>query len=104
MSTIASTPSSTASAIASAMTSRPSASVLTTSIVRPLRVVRTSPSLVALPEGMLSVHARYAVTVVPTPRSLSTERAASAAPAPDMSIFMAACIAFEGLRLMPPES
>ena len=58
MSTIASTPSSLASAIASAMTRRPSASVLTTSMVRPLRAGQHVPELVAEPDGMLSVQAR----------------------------------------------
>ena len=44
-----------ASARASARISRPSASVLSTSIVLPLRMVSTSPGRVASPPSMLSV-------------------------------------------------
>ena len=40
------------------MTSRPSASVLMTSTVVPPRIVITSPSAIAVPDGMLSVHIR----------------------------------------------
>ena len=58
MSTIASVPSSRASTSASAITSRPSASVLSTSTVVPPRIVITSPRAIALPDGMLSVHIR----------------------------------------------
>ena len=58
MSTIASVGSSVASTSASAITSRPSASVLITSTVVPPRIVITSPSFIAVPDGMLSVHIR----------------------------------------------
>ena len=58
MSTMASGCSSKASDRPSASTSRPSASVLWISTVVPLRMVRTSPSFIALPEGMLSVQHR----------------------------------------------
>ena len=58
MSTIASGSSSTASDSPSASTRRPSASVLWISTVLPLRNVSTSPSFIALPDGMLSVHIR----------------------------------------------
>ena len=67
MSTIASGCSSAASARASDITRRPSASVFLTSTVVPLRMVSTSPSLIAEPDGMLSVHMRYAVTAVRQP-------------------------------------
>ena len=58
MSTMASVGSSVASTRASAITRRPSASVLITSTVVPPRTVSTSPSAMAVPEGMLSVHMR----------------------------------------------
>ena len=43
---------------ASASTRRPSASVLSTSMVLPFRMVRTSPGRVASPPSMLSVIGR----------------------------------------------
>ena len=55
---MASGSSSTARDSPSASTSRPSASVLWISTVLPLRIVSTSPSLKALPDGMLSVQQR----------------------------------------------
>jgi hypothetical protein len=58
MSTIASGRSAAAMTSASAMTRRPSASVFMTSTVVPPWIVITSPSLSAVPEGMLSVQAR----------------------------------------------
>ena len=58
MSTIASVGSSVARTRASAITRRPSASVLMTSTVLPPRIVSTSPSFIAVPDGMLSVHIR----------------------------------------------
>ena len=70
MSTTASTPSSTARHSPSAITSRPSASVLSTSTVVPLRMVSTSPSFIAEPDGMLSVQQRYAVTAAVQPERL----------------------------------
>ncbi len=51
---IASGLSSDASESASARISRPSASVLSTSTVLPLRIVSTSPGRIALPLGMFS--------------------------------------------------
>jgi hypothetical protein len=53
-STIASAFSSTASESASARISRPSASVLSTSTVLPLRIFKTSPGRIAPPLGMFS--------------------------------------------------
>ena len=47
-----------ASASPSASTRRPSASVLWISTVVPPRIVSTSPSFIAEPDGMLSVHIR----------------------------------------------
>ena len=44
------------------------------------------------------------MTVVGQPRSRRAVIAAKIAPAPDMSSFMRACIASDGLRLMPPAS
>ena len=58
MSTTASCGSSVDSTSASAITRRPSASVFCTSTVVPPRMVMTSPSAVAVPDGMLSVHMR----------------------------------------------
>ena len=58
MSTTASGRCSAASTSASAMTSRPSASVFSTSTVVPPWMVITSPSLSAVPDGTLSVHIR----------------------------------------------
>ena len=58
MSTMASGLASTPSDNPSASTRRPSASVLWISAVLPLRNFKTSPSLSALPDGMLSVHIR----------------------------------------------
>ena len=58
MSMIASACDSAASTSASAITRRPSASVLMTSTVVPPCIVITSPSLSAVPDGMLSVHMR----------------------------------------------
>ena len=86
------------------MTSRPSASVLTTSTVLPPWIVSTSPSRVAVPDGMLSVHISQPVTFVRQPRSRSVVIAPRIAADPDMSSFIAACIASDGLRLIPPES
>ena len=58
----------------------------------------------AEPDGMLSVHISHAVTRLRQPSSRSVVIVASTAAAPDMSIFMSACIGLLGFRLMPPES
>ena len=58
MSTIASGCTSDASTSPSASTRRPSASVLWISTVVPPWIVSTSPSFIAEPDGMLSVHIR----------------------------------------------
>ena len=104
MSMIASGCSSTARARPSASTRRPSASVLCTSTVLPPWMCSTSPSFVAEPEGMLSVHIKKPVTVLRQPTAPRADIVASTAAAPDMSIFIAACIGSLGLRLIPPES
>ena len=64
---MASALSSTASESASARIRRPSASVLSTSTVLPLRIFSTSPGRIALPLGMFSTSGTYAVTRVFTP-------------------------------------
>ena len=53
----------------SASTRRPSASVLSTSMVFPLRIVSTSPGLTALPPGMFSVIGAKPMTRTPMPRA-----------------------------------
>ena len=58
---------STASDSPSASTRRPSASVLSTSIVLPLRASSTSPGLIALPPGMFSVVGMKPMTLAFTP-------------------------------------
>ena len=104
MSTTASGCSSVASASPSASSRRPSASVLWISTVVPPWIVSTSPSFIADPEGMLSVHIRYPVTALRQPTVARADIDASTAAAPDMSIFIAACIGSVALRLIPPES
>ena len=81
-STMASTFSSTASESPSARTSRPSASVFSTSTVLPLRIVITSPGLSAVPLGMLSVQQRNPTTFTFGFVVLSTLIVASTAAAP----------------------
>ncbi len=75
-----------------------------TSTVLPLRAVSTSPSCMAEPDGMLSVHMRYAVTRARQPTSRRAVIAARMAAAPVMSFFICECDSSLGLRLMPPES
>ena len=104
MSTTASTPSSTASTRASAITSRPSASVFRTSTRFPPLMVRTSPSRVADPDGMLSVHISQPVTATGQESADNAVMAARITPAPDMSFFIWEWLASAGLRAMPPES
>ena len=104
MSTIASAPSSTASESPSARTSRPSASVLWISTVLPLRIFSTSPSFIALPEGMLSVQHRKPTTLTFGLSTGSSDIVASTTAAPVMSIFISTCMPSEGFSEMPPES
>ena len=58
----------------------------------------------ALPDGRLSVHIRYAVTWFLQPSAFSVLIAASTAAAPLMSAFIIACDGSLGFKLMPPES
>ena len=53
---------------------------------------------------MLSVHIINPTTSFWQPSAASVDIDASTAAAPDMSIFIEACIASLGLRLIPPES
>ena len=78
--------------------------MLSTSTVLPLRMVSTSPSFTALPDGMLSVHIRNAVTAVLHLSARSDDIMASTAAAPDMSIFMIWWNASPPFSEMPPES
>ena len=100
---MASGSSSAASVSPSARTSRPSASVLSTSMVRPLRMVSTSPGLVARPPGMFSVVGVMAVTRTRTPSSPHADTAASTAAAPLMSVFIVT-MPSAVLSDSPPES
>ena len=94
---------SAASDSASASTSRPSASVFSTSTVDPLRMVSTSPGLRARAPGMFSAIGAMAVTRTRTARSAQAERAAITIAAPLMSVFMVD-IPSAVLRERPPES
>ncbi len=87
-STIASGFSSEARVIASASTSRPSASVLSTSTVLPLYIVSTSPGRVAVPDGMFSASASQPVTLTWRPSRAAVTTAANTAAAPLMSHFI----------------
>ena len=89
--------------IPSASTSRPSASVLSTSTVLPPYIVSTSPGRVALPDGMFSARQAYAVTRTGRPSSAIAKVAAATAAAPDMSHFIVT-IELAGLIDKPPES
>ena len=72
----------------SARTSRPSASVFSTSIVCPSRMVSTSPGFVARPPGMFSVTGVTPVTFTLTPRSPQADSVAITAAAPLISVFI----------------
>ena len=102
-STIASTFSSTANDSPSASTRRPSASVLRTSTVVPVRAVNTSPGFTAVPLGRLSVHIIQPTTSVRTSSPGSSAMVASTVAAPAMSVFIVIMPA-AGLSDRPPES
>ena len=72
-------------------------------MVLPLRVVSTSPGLVAEPLGMFSVIGAHAVTGIRPPRAAMASTAASTAAAPPMSVFIVS-MPVAGLRERPPES
>ena len=101
---MASTPASTASDRPSASTSRPSASVLSTSTVLPLRILRTSPGLMAAPARHVlgggddgdDLHR-------PGARAGRADIAASTAAAPDLSVFIVS-MPSAVLSDRPPES
>jgi hypothetical protein len=95
--------SSLARASASAITSLPSASVLSTSTVLPPYMVRTSDGLWALPLGMFSARAPYAVTATFGASFAIATTAVRTAAAPLMSHFIVTIASF-GLSDKPPES
>ena len=94
---------SVARASASPSTSRPSASVFSTSTVEPPYMVSTSPGRVALPESMFSAIGAKAVTRTGSSSSATASVAATTAAAPAMSHFI---VAMPLLVLIdrPPES
>ena len=83
--------------------SRPSASVLMTSMVLPERLVTTSPGLTAVPDGMFSVLGMRPTTWTAGLRRPSISKVPSTAAAPDMSYFMSSMFC-AGLIEMPPVS
>ena len=72
----------------SASTSRPSASVFSTSTVVPSSMRSTSPGRVARPEGMLSARHSHAVTRTGRPCVATARSTLSTVAAPHMSYFM----------------
>ncbi len=88
---------------ASARTSRPSASVLSTSTVLPLRNRRMSPGRVAEPLGRFSVVGVRAITRTGSFSAFAARTHASTVAAPIMSYFISP-IEAEGLIEIPPES
>ena len=93
MSTIASTPSASAYTSASASVSRPSASVLITSIVLPFDAVSTSPGRIARSEIMFSHAATMKWTSTPAGLSSPIALAApSVAAEPPQSNFISSII------------
>ncbi len=88
---------------ASARTSRPSASVLTISIVCPDIEVMMSPGRMASPSGMFSTRPITPTTLSFALRAASACMSPTTQAAPPMSPFMSSMPA-EGLIEMPPES
>ncbi len=84
-------------------TSRPSASVLMTSIVWPFIEVTTSPGRWALPSGMFSTSPQMPMTFALALRPAIASIAPATAPAPPMSHFINSMPA-AGLIEMPPVS
>ncbi len=72
-------------------------------MVLPLRVVRTSPGLMADPPGMFSVNGVMAVILIREPRAAAASTAPSTAAAPPMSVFMVS-MPVAVLSDRPPES
>jgi len=83
--------------------SRPSASVLSTSTVLPLRMRRMSPGRVAFPPGMFSVTGASATTRTGSLRSRAAARHAKTVAAPIMSYFISPIDA-AGFSEIPPLS
>ncbi len=94
---------STASESPSARINRPSASVLSTSTVLPLRIFSTSPGRMAAPLGMFSTMGVNAITLALTPRSFNADIAPITAAAPPMSVFIVS-MPEPVLSESPPES
>jgi hypothetical protein len=94
---------SSASASASARTSRPSASVLPTSTVSPLRDRYTSRGRKAAPEIAFSTAGMSTLSRTLSLRSMIMCASASTLAAPPMSFFISN-IALSGLMSRPPES
>ena len=94
---------SVASTSASPSTSRPSASVLSTSTVVPPYIVSTSPGRIAVPETMFSAIGANVVTLIGSPSRAIASVAWITAAAPAMSDFMS-FIEAAGLMVSPPES
>ena len=95
--------SSPARARASARISRPSASVLPTSTVRPARVSSTSPGRMASAETAFSTAGISRRSRTGRPRAMTRSASARAWAAPPMSFFIQRMPA-EGLRSRPPVS
>jgi hypothetical protein len=90
-------------ASASASTSRPSASVLSTSTVRPPYIRSTSPGRYAVALGMFSAIGTVAVTATGSSSSAASTVAAMTAAAPPMSEVIWSMFA-AGLIEIPPVS
>ncbi len=102
-STIRSAPSSTAWQRQSASTSRPSASVLLTSIVLPLDALTMSPGLTERPLGRFSVAPTTATSLTGSRRRATAATASITAAPPDMSNFISDIFG-PGFSEMPPLS
>ena len=89
--------------MASASTSRPSASVLTTSVVRPPYCRTTSPGRYDAPPTAFSASGSSPTTRRRTPAARQAARTARTAPAPDMSVCIGS-MASRGLTASPPVS
>ena len=84
-------------------TSRPSASVLITSTVFPLALLRMSPGLIARPPGMFSVAGTTPITRIGALSSAIARMAQATAAPPAMSSFIRS-MPSAGLIEMPPVS
>ena len=89
--------------ITSLSTKRPSASVLSTSIVSPFMDVTISPGLVADPEGIFSTSPTSPTTFAFALRSASVFMVPATTPAPPISVIISG-MPLAGFRLIPPVS